>query len=221
MTDYYLDVLHRDELEELLAWRNAARATLRTPFLLTKEMQEDFYVHTVCSRESRHRYFAIRARGGEDLAAVGGLTYIEWENGCAQISLLVSPDHRGEGVGDVAVELLLEEAFGNMRLLTVYGECYYCNEEGILFWEKQIKKWGALVATLPQRKFWDGQLWDACYFTFLERCWRLLRRGQEDLAAKEDEYARGRARLREQQEGKRDNTKGATSNGRYDFREDA
>ena len=156
-----LDALSLADVEEVRAWRNAALSSLRTPFLLTAEMQEDFYRNL--TRYSRDRYWAIRVSGG--LIGMAGLVGIEWENRLAEISLIISPDCRGAGYGKQAVDLLLHEGFNNMALENIYGECYECNP-AIDFWRKLAAQYKAYMTTLPSRKYWNGSYWGSLYFNF-------------------------------------------------------
>lgn len=159
-----LDALTAEDCEAARGWRNVARETLRTPFMLTETMQRDFYGDVVCNRRSAHRYFAIRLNGA--LIGMGGLTNIAWEAGSAEISLILAPSHRGEGLGRQSVVLLLEEAFCVLRLVHVYGEVYQSNPGALGFWSRLARDWDAKTATLPARSFWAGQHWDSLYFDF-------------------------------------------------------
>lgn len=179
--------LSRDDVETIRGWRNDAREALRTPFLLTAEMQTDFYDKVVCNRDAPHRYWALVA-GPEDadhlkravvstLVGMGGLTNIQWENGLAEISLFIDPDLAGKGLGIAAVDLLLEEAFDRMRLDAVCGECYFCNPAGVNFWNTVVAAHGGTDVTLPLRKFWRGQSYGSMYFTLTAEAWS-LRKGK-------------------------------------------
>ena len=176
MDEYYLDALTREDCEAVRQWRNLDTAVLRTPFLLTREMQADFYDRIVCNRKSQDRFWAARpmetvstehvesvVRHESLIAAMTGLTGIQWENGLAEISLIVSPRRQGKGAGRASVRLVLEEAFLRMRLETVVGECYECNP-AMGFWEKVVQEYGGFGPKLPRRKMWDGKLWDAWLF---------------------------------------------------------
>lgn len=158
------------DCEIVRRWRNKCLSALRTPHELTKEMQEDFYKNVVCNRNARARYWSIYHKGEgiydpNRLIGMAGLENIEWENGLAEISLILDPDLRGEGFGTWAVEILLEKAFQHMRLETVYGEVYECNVDGIKFWNKMIEKYKATKVTLPNRKLYDGTFFDSMYFS--------------------------------------------------------
>lgn len=142
------------------AWRNSCMESLRTPTYSTQITQTKFFDKTMNS--DSNRYYVIE---NADMVAFGGITDIETENGLGEISLLVKPHLVGSGVGEESVELLLNHAFNKLRLQTVYGECYSCNEKGLKFWQKICKKYKARVAVLPNRKFWEGKFYDSLYFS--------------------------------------------------------
>ena len=152
----------RADVEEVRQWRNESLSTLRTPYPLTEEMQGRFYEDVICNRGHNSRWWSFHVSGA--LVAFGGLTGIEWENGLAEISMIVKPDFQGQGYGGQAVALILEEGFGSMGLRTIYGECYEYNP-AIEFWGKITKANGGYVTTIPRRKLWQGQLYDAMHFT--------------------------------------------------------
>jgi RimJ/RimL family protein N-acetyltransferase len=167
-----LDALTAEDCEQVRVWRNSeARPSLRTQFMLTAEMQADFYRTVVCNRQSPHRYWAVLeeeprmppVRG--TFRGMVGLTNISFENGSAEISLIMDPTQKGGGIGRRVVTLILTEAFRHMRLLTVVGECYR-NNPALGFWQKMVEEFRGTALQLPARKYWDGKLWDALYFTF-------------------------------------------------------
>ena len=150
------------DAEEVRLWRNQVLATLRTPYQLTGEMQADYYKNVICNRQTNSRWWSVYSAGA--LVGFTGLTGIEWENGLAEISLIIKPDVRGSGYGKQTVKLVLDEAFGNMGLKTVYGECYMCNP-AVEFWKKVTEEYGGNYTTIPRRKFWRGKLYDALHFS--------------------------------------------------------
>lgn len=171
--------LSLNDLETIRGWRNEAREALRTPILLSDGMQADFYRDVICRRDAPHRYWALTGEDGVlgryPLLGMGGLTNIAFENGIAEISLLIDPELSGKGLGRAAVECLLEEAFDRMRLQTVVGEVYHCNSAGVDFWDKVIAAYDAEWTTLPRRKFWAGRLWPSLYFTLTAEKWAAKR----------------------------------------------
>jgi RimJ/RimL family protein N-acetyltransferase len=149
------------DVEQVRRWRNTTPEVYRTPYLITAEQQEAFYRNIVCDRRANSRWWSVY--DGETLVGFAGLTDIEWENGLAQVSLVTFP--RGKGYGTRAFALLLDEGFGNLGLSTLYGECYECNP-ALGFWERMIDKYGGYKTTIPRRKRWQGQLYDAMHFCF-------------------------------------------------------
>lgn len=167
-----LNVLSKADCEQTRLWRNQCLETLRTPYPLTKEMQEEFYRDVVCNPKSPHRYWAIREKPrvttvasmcDSNLIGMGGLTNIEWENSQAEISLIINPSLQSKGYGTEAVKLLLDQAFNHLGLNLVYGECYYCNESGYDFWQRCGP---GRIETLRKGKFWNGKHYQTTYFDF-------------------------------------------------------
>lgn len=177
--------LTREQCQIVRQWRNEEPQFLRTPYLLTEEMQDEFYDNVVSNRDSRHRYFGLIKQGYIPIAVemarehgvripddetydafigIGGLTNIEWENGCTEISLILAPVDRDKGYGREAVKLLLDYAFNTMRLVTVYGEVYHCGN--YKFWEHMVDEIGGYKTHLIGRKMYDGTLHGSTWFAF-------------------------------------------------------
>lgn len=163
----FLKELNQTEAEWGRRWRNTYTECLRTPYLLTREMQEDFYKNEICNRNSPHRFWGIW-ENKETCIGIGGITYIQWENGIGEITVNLDPAKRGEGLGRQAAELLLKEGFEHLRLQTIFGECYLTNPMGCAMWAKITDKYKGYKTELPRRKFWDGRLWNALYFSITE-----------------------------------------------------
>lgn len=160
-----LDVLTKEDCEQVRLWRNECPESLRTSYPLTKEQQEKFYEKVICNPNSPHRYWGIwdADKTTIRLIGMGGLTYIEWENRQAEISLIISPQYKHTGYGTEAVCLLLDMAFNRLNLELVYGECYYCNPAGIEFWKKIA---GAdNCRDLRKGKYWKGK---SCYTLYFD-----------------------------------------------------
>ena len=172
-----LQALTLEQCEQVRLWRNNCLETLRTPYPLTKEMQEVFYRDVICNRNSPHRYWSIwddieifdnRLPKTGILIGMGGITNIQWENRIGEISLIIDPALREKGYGEKAVDLLLDVAFNQMGLNCVYGECYATNYDGMVFWNKIVRKYDCSQVILRSRKFWQGKFWDSLYFDILK-----------------------------------------------------
>lgn len=167
-----------ENAEQIRLWRNADLSPWRTPYLLTQEMQEDWYRNTVCNRNSPHRFWAVV----EDSRYIGmvGLTNLDWQNRWCELNLIMSPDRWK--LADKAVDLLLEQAFDSLGLAMVCGECYTC---GSVFsvWDGIVSRWmqnggsGVYRTMLPQRKFWQGKFHESMYFSLNCDGYQMMKRG--------------------------------------------
>lgn len=171
-------VMCKNDAQRIREWRNLSIQNARTPFLLTCEMQDDWYLREVCNRESKHRYWSLMHDCGDGesgtpcwhLAGVAGLTDIDGRIRTAEVALMVAPELRGRGIGGEAFALLLDQAFGVQNLETVFGECYLCNES-LGFWRHMVKKWQGEERYLPKRQYWDGRYWDSLWFCIDRSAW--------------------------------------------------
>lgn len=161
----YLDVLTEKQCQLYRVWRNQYNNVYRTSYKLTKEMQQDFYKNVICNRDSNNRYFSVNDSITKDFCGVIGLTNIEWENGLAEIAISIDPGMTKKGIGHNSVKLILKKAFSELRLNSVYGECYMCNKS-IGFWENMIGKFNGYKTRLPCRKYHEGKYHDSLYFVF-------------------------------------------------------
>ncbi len=155
----------KENCEQVRLWRNQDLVSWRTPYYLTKEMQENFYKETICNRNSPHRYWGI-ADSDDVFIGLGGLTDISLENRNAEITLVINPARRRENLGEQAVELILDQAFNYLNLNAVFGEVYVLNDIGYSFWSGMADKYKAFTVALPDRKFWQGHYCCSLYFSF-------------------------------------------------------
>jgi RimJ/RimL family protein N-acetyltransferase len=136
---------------------------LRTPFLLTSEMQEEWYFAEIANRKSTTRYWALQ--DNNTLVGYGGIENISWENGTGEISLLIFQNHKRQGFGAQAVRLFLDRAFNYLRLGAVVAEVYGSNPNSP-FWERVGTEHNAHYTVLPHRKFVHGRYYGAEWYTF-------------------------------------------------------
>ena len=163
--------LNLPDLQKVREWRNQVLETLRTPYPLTEDDQLRFLRNY---DSYKHRYWMVHGPGvGATLDGMGGITNIQWENRIGEISLIIRPATVREGLGTKAVHLLLSEAFGNMGLKTVFGECYWTNSGAIGFWKAMRSKYAGQETILPNRKLWKGKFYDSLYFSFDADCFVL------------------------------------------------
>lgn len=180
------------DCEQVRQWRNENLAMLRTPFMLTEEMQAEFYHNVVCNRNANARYWGVieelpdkvnmYAAGIKEpydtfetdtthieLIGMIGLENISWENRNAEISIILNPDYQRKGYGTQAVDLLLDQGFNYLNLENIYGECYECNP-ALGFWHKMANKYADKYNPKPvwlaNRKYWQGKYYDSLYVNF-------------------------------------------------------
>lgn len=160
-----LRALELSDMEPIRKWRNASLDTLRTPFPLTREQQEEWYHTVICDRRSSSRFWAITNK--TNLVGYGGIENIQWENRIGEISLLIDPSERGHGYGTQAARAILDEAFNRLNLYTVYAECY-CNNPAIVFWGKVFENGSRVL--LEDRKYCDGTYFPSYYYSLKREC---------------------------------------------------
>lgn len=151
-----------EDMEPIRKWRNDCLDTLRTPFPLTKEQQEQWYRDEICNRNSRTRFWAAEENG--ELIGYGGLENIQWENSIGEMSLLIDPAQRGKGYGTDFANEIITKAFDELNLHTVYAECYSYNG-AVDFWWDIFNFYGGTKVILPNRKFHDGEYFDGIYYS--------------------------------------------------------
>lgn len=176
----YFDALTEADCEQIRKWRNEDISAARTPFILTDLMQKNFYRDEVSNRDSKHRYWAVCSDDLKSkhshyvyiaefprepirfktLLGIAGLTNIEWENGRAEVALMIGTNYRGQGYGKQAFCLLREWAFDRMRLQTIYANVYACNPDAP-FWERLDEDFHV---SIPCGKWWNGRFWDTMYY---------------------------------------------------------
>lgn len=161
----------RENCQKARVWRNEVREALRTPIMLTEQMQDDFFDSISRNKNSEDNYWEVHGDGYPSFLGLAGLTDWERANSLAEISLFLNPQYRRKGIGATAVDLVLEEAFNSMNLHQVLGECFYCNP-CLPFWEKITRRYGGTGLVLPDRKYWEGKYWNSYYFSILEEGWR-------------------------------------------------
>lgn len=165
------EVIEIADLPVIVRERNKVPETLRTPYFMNTKMQEDYFNQVLSNRASNTRYFKFVVEGR--FVGYGGIENIQWENATGELSLLIFEHSRGKGYGKECVKKILQYAFKNLNLMTVWGECYYCGN--VDFWKNifEDEDFGYVVkqTTLNKRKYRDGKYWDSLYFSIEEKTW--------------------------------------------------
>jgi len=138
-------------------WRNANPEACRTPVFSTKDSQRDWFRSL---KYKPHKYWAVMA--GPQAVGIAGLTHVtDWSG---EISLVLNPAKRGHGYGRAAAEALIGQGFDIMELFVIYGETYLCAPSNP-FWHHILANYNPRWVRLPNRKLWQGKLYDSDYFS--------------------------------------------------------
>jgi RimJ/RimL family protein N-acetyltransferase len=129
---------------------------------LTKEQQEKWFDDEICNRNSYTRFWGIDVNGS--LVGYGGIENIQWQNSIGEISLLVDPEKQAKGYGTDAETQIINNAFYNLNLKTIYAECYD-NNPAKAFWDSVFFKRQGIMVRLPNRKYWNGKYYDGLYYS--------------------------------------------------------
>jgi len=158
-----LEPLGLDVIEQVREWRHQAMETLRTPYFLTQEMQEEYYRNVICNRNSNTRYFALYV--DDEFVGYGGIENIEWENSRGEISVLIGPEYRGKGYGKEAVKLFIDHGFNMLNLKTIWGCVYECGN--VEFWRHVLKDYHVKYTYRETLKYYQGKYWGALFFDII------------------------------------------------------
>lgn len=178
-----LQVLSKSDCEQVRLWRNESLVALRTPYMLTQEQQEEFYIYTVSERNVKARFWGVSITitlddGSYDkLIGMVGLENIEWENRRAEISIIINPAYQGAGYGEQAVDLLLEQGFMYLNLANIWAICYECNP-AVRFWDSIMDKYdlGRESINIPNMKYWNGKYYNGAFFNITKEDWLKCRK---------------------------------------------
>ena len=163
-----LQPLTLDGAKQMLKLREQYRAAMRTNQPLNEEDQEMWFYH-VTQRNAPERWWQIveparleKLQDGmlpvmQKTVGYCGVEKIDWIGRTGELSLLM------EGTDEEWFKTfsdLLDRAFDELALREVHAEVYYCSPDRDR-WVLVADSYRAQVATLPMRKFWRGQVWDA------------------------------------------------------------
>ncbi|HEY7953347.1 MAG TPA: GNAT family protein [Solirubrobacteraceae bacterium] len=169
-----LRAIEREDLPQLLAWRN--EPTLRRFFRerreLSMEDQTAWFERTIAGPGSATtRMFAIAQRRGGELVGACGLCYIDWVDATAELSLYIGRDRAyvDELLAPDAARLLIRHAFAELDLRRLWVEVYaYDTLKAEL-----LRALGfALEGTLREHRFHAGARHDSLFFGLLRSEWR-------------------------------------------------
>lgn len=166
-----------EDVEVARNWRNRTPEILRTSFLLTEQMQKDFYHNVVCDRKGTSRFYSVVDIQG-DLLAFVGIENIQWENRLGEISCVIKYGY--DIYMPKILDILLDIAFKQLNLVSVYTEVYECSPYFERWDEYGVEK-SAYGTVVPFRKFWDGRFYDSVLYTFVNPAYENLSSGGDKM----------------------------------------
>lgn len=168
-----LVALERDDLDQLLAWRNNVqfRKHFREYRELNMELQEKWYGETVQSNPSV-MMFGIRRLADNLLLGCCGLVYIHPVYRHADLSLYIGWSDAyidNEGYAKEACELLFDYGFKELGLNKIWTEIYVFDDKKKALYDSLGM---SVDGVLRQNHFSDGRFWDSWILSILSNEWR-------------------------------------------------
>ncbi len=173
-----LRAIRRDDLPQLLDWRNDPR--LRRYFRevreLSPEHQQNWFERCVLGGDHQVRMFAIVRLDTGALIGACGLTGIDWLRRHGELSLYIGTDavYCDHTHAPEAVRLLLGHGFGDLGLNRIHAEVYAFDDGKTAL----LRRTGLIEEGCLRDHHWSGgRYWDAHLFGILAREWSLSRTG--------------------------------------------
>lgn len=129
--DYQIVAIRQEDIENIRVWRNAQIDVLRQKHILTYEAQQHYFQKHVWPtfQQENPSQILFSFLLHNKCIGYGGLTYLDWENGRAEVSFLVDPlraedetVYRKDFVHFLA--LLCHVAFEHLHLHRLFSETY-------------------------------------------------------------------------------------------------
>lgn len=162
----YFKAVELSDMEQIRKWRNEQMSMLRTSYMLTKEMQEQFFKEVICNRNTNSRFWGVWVddKIGNTFVGMAGLENIQWENRIAEISIITNPE-KFHFIPNI-LEELMKVAFAELNLIVIHTEVYECSPYTNL-WSNIALAHRASRSHLPIRKYWDGKYHNSRLYTFM------------------------------------------------------
>lgn len=168
----YLDSITREDLPQLMYWRNLPqyRKHFREYRELNMDMQQRWYESKVLNDPSTEM-FAIRINETDELIGCCGLCYINWVHRNADLSLYIGWNEQyidEEGFAEEACRLLFNYGFKELGLEKIWTEIYSFDNKKLDLY----KKLGfAIDGELRNQYFYDGKWWNSYMLSLLANEW--------------------------------------------------
>jgi RimJ/RimL family protein N-acetyltransferase len=164
-----LSAIEENELKALMDWRNipAFRKHFREYRELNMTMQKKWF--NKINQDNSIHMFSIKSLEEEKLLGCCGLTYIDWKNRNADLSLYIGYNNfyiDEEGYAKEASLLLFEYGFKELNLHKIWTEIYEYDDKKLkLYKEIGFKEDGRL----RDNNYYNGQWWDSIMLSILKQ----------------------------------------------------
>lgn len=155
-----LQPLTLEGAKAVLPLREKYRAAMRTNAPLNEEDQEAWWYHAT-ARGADSRWWEV-TRDVDGFAGYCGVEHVDWIARTGEMSVLI--DGTDEEWGDV-FDQVLNRGFDELNLRELHAEVYHCSPDRAR-WLNAARVFRVQPITLPMRKYFNGQLWDADYLSW-------------------------------------------------------
>jgi len=145
----------------VLPLRDEHRAAMRTNAPVNEEDQETWWYHAT-SKGAASRWWEVV--GSDGVVGYCGIENIDWVARTGEMSILI--DGSDSEWSDV-FDKVLNRGFDELNLRELHAEVYHCSPDRPR-WLNAAEAFRVHPITLPMRKYFKGQVWDADYLS-----WRL------------------------------------------------
>ena len=156
--------LEEEDLKQLRDWRNSehVRKTTREYKPLNMLNQKQWFESIHLENPPKHIMFGIEKKSSKKLVGVTGLTYIDWKNKHAEISIYLSSKNwqKTKEAKDV-INTIIGYGFEELNLHRLWVEIFEISKENIQLFEKlKFTKEGILREKLWRKgKWWNSILY--------------------------------------------------------------
>lgn len=168
----YLVAIEREDLKQLMDWRNNAdfRNNFREYRVLNMPLQEKWYEDKVL-RDPSTIMFSIKRLSDNKLIGCCGLVYISWVYRHADLSLYIGLNNiyiDKAGYAEESCKLLLDYGFNELCLNKIWTEIKVFDKKK----KKLFDRFGLKVdGILRQNYFCNGRFWDSYILSILASEW--------------------------------------------------
>jgi len=149
------DAVEENDLHSFARYRNRIWKYTREFMPLNMARQKQWY-EAISRPDTKHIMFAIREKKSNFLIGCCGLTYIDWKNKSAEVSLYIDSAFRDKGYGKEVLSFLEFYGFDVLNLRSLIALVYDCNERSKrLFKTCNYNCVGVLKDYYFYKKYWD------------------------------------------------------------------